>query len=64
MEAVAAGRDAVGVHLHGRRGRGVRTWQQSFVPGLLQTPEYTRALWSVRGSGRTRTRSRASSRSG
>ncbi|MFE0371080.1 Scr1 family TA system antitoxin-like transcriptional regulator [Streptomyces tendae] len=43
---------------------GVRTWQQSFVPGLLQTPEYTRALWSVRGSGRTRTRSRASSRSG
>ncbi|MCV2463226.1 helix-turn-helix domain-containing protein [Streptomyces sp. ICN988] len=23
---------------------GVRTWQQAFVPGLLQTPEYTRAL--------------------
>src|SRR5690606_30010687 len=22
----------------------VRTWQQVFVPGLLQTPEYTRAL--------------------
>lgn len=23
---------------------GVRTWQQAFVPGLLQTPEYTRAV--------------------
>ncbi|MFE0100321.1 helix-turn-helix domain-containing protein [Streptomyces sp. NPDC059009] len=23
---------------------GVRTWQQAFVPGLLQTPEYARAL--------------------
>ncbi|MFK0116843.1 DUF5753 domain-containing protein [Streptomyces sp. NPDC090994] len=22
----------------------IRTWQQAFVPGLLQTPEYTRAL--------------------